>query len=363
MKLIQVFAISLALLLAGEALPAFSNPRSTSQSQPAHFISLLKGNVQIRRSGRKGYQKAQLSDSLHKNDRLRVARGAKVTVLCSNLKLWQVPAGKELLLQKGCPTVERPFLQRPGRETGPTRSGDTPNLPYLISPRSTKVLRRQPLLRWNDIGGPYQVRVWGDTVDWSTEVKQAQVAFPGDQQKIQSDFRYRVEIVAKNGASNQSELVSFEFLSEAEAQQVQQEAKRVQQLKLSREAEVLAMAYLYQRYDLKAEAIEQLKPTQSRVRTAATLQLLGDLYWQSGLARLADTVYREALLLAKQQGNREVQAQLEVSLATVNEALAQLKLALGWLRSAHESYRVLGDGEQVKALQLRIDNLSRRLPR
>ncbi len=360
MKCNQLIRVFLVLVLISSVTPALA------QSGELNLISDLKGNVQIKRSQWKGYQKANFGDLLSAGDLLKVAQGAMAKVTCSNLTSQLVPAGKETLLKAVCKGAGRTVLYRDGQTTSTKRSGEKLTLPYLISPRETALLGHQPLLRWHDINAaPYQVTVSGGDVNWSTTVSQAQVVFPGDRLPIKPGFRYWVTVVAQDGKQTASDdPVSFTFLSDEQVRQVQQDVRQVRQLSLAPTAQALALAFLYQHYDLKAEAIALLEAASKQgIQTTATIQLLGELYQQSGLLLSAKEQYVKALQLAKVENNLEGQALLQTHLGEVNEGLNWLKEALGWFQAAKLSYQTLGDAEPVKTLQAKIDDLSNRVPR
>jgi hypothetical protein len=341
-------------------------PPTLAQPEELNYISNLKGNVQIKRLVWATYQRANFGDLLTAGDRIKVGKGALATIMCSNLTLWSVPAEKETLLQEGCKGSGRPFLYRSDRKTGPTRAGEDLSLPYLNSPRNTALLGRRPVLRWNNINGaPYQVTVSGDEVKWSATASQPQVVFPGDQQPIKPGYRYRVTVVAQDGKQTaQDDPVSFTFLNDQQVQQVQQEVQQIKQFTLEPDAQIFALALLYQHYDLKAEAIALLEEASGKgIQTTATTKLLGELYQQSGLPRSAKDQYLKALQLAKAENNLEGQASLQKDLGEVNELLDQLKEAIGSFQAASRHYQALGDAEQVRSLQAKIDDLSKRIQR
>jgi len=343
-----------------------STPPTFPQEAGLNFISNLKGKVEIKRSTWKSYQKANFGDVLNANDRIRVLKGSLATVTCSNLTNWAVPAGKDSQVQEGCKGGGRTVLTRQDQRTSPTRDGNDPTLPYLITPRNSALLGRQPILQWNNINAaPYQVTVRGGEVNWSTSVNQSQVIFPGNQQPLQPGFRYRVTVVAQSGKRTiPDDPISFTFLSNAQVRQVQQDVQQIKQLSFDPAAQILAIALLYQSYDLRAEAIALLKDTSSKgIQTTVTTQLLGELYQQSGLPGLAKDQYMKALQLAQTENNLEAKAILQNHLGEVNESLDQLKEALRAFQDARLSYQALGDVVQVKTLKVRIDDLSKRVPR
>jgi hypothetical protein len=341
-------------------------PSTVAQPEGLNYISQLKGKIQIKRLGWTTYQQANFGDLLTAGDLIRVDKGALATVVCSNLTVWSVPAGRETLLEVGCKGSGHSVLFRQDQKTGPTRAGENLSMPYLISPRNTALLGRRPVLRWNNINAaPYQVMVSGDEVEWSATVSQSQVVFPGDQQAIKPGFRYRVTVVAQDGKQTaQDDPVSFTFLDEQHVQQVQQEVQQIKQLTLEPAAQMFALALLYQHHNLKAEAIDLLEESSRKgIQTTTTAKLLGELYQQSGLLRLAKDQYLKALQLAKADNNVEGQGSLLKALGEVDERLGQLKEALGSYQISSRIYQTLGDAGQVRLLQAKINDLSKRVPR
>lgn len=334
-----------------------------AQPQALNYLASMNGNVKIKRANRNSYQQPYIGAELQPTDRIRLDKKASATIRCSNLKRWQVPAGRESAVKDGCPN-QGSVLIRPDSKKGPTRSGEDPTIPYLITPRSTALIERQVMLKWHDIGARvYRVRVWGEQVDWSVETNKPEAIFPGESQPIQPGEYYKVEITALDtSASSASDSVGFWFLSKAETAQIEQWVGELQQPGLPREAEVLGLAHLYRSKDLNAAAMRQLEMAlESGLQTPPIYQLLGELYQSSKLQQLAKTHYAKAFDLAKAEGNLGQQAELQQSLGEVNEALAQLGNALYWFQSAQNSYLQLGDAEQVKTLQFRIDYLKERV--
>ncbi len=344
--------VFLSLMLSGLISTGWANPTALN------FISEIKGNVQLKRSQWKDYQKANMGDLLDPSDQLQLRAGASATVMCNNLSVWVVPAGKVSLVSDGCPSV-------PARETRPNsrRSRSRPpneTIPYIISPRNTALLTNRPILRWNAVPGAtrYQVRVQdaGLTLDWQTETSNTQIEYPGEP-PLQPDSYYLLIVETDKGDSSEEEQgvdLTFILLDEQKAELVRTEMTQIKQQQLTQEAEGLALAYLYQSYNLKAEAIESLEELVKRgSQTAAVYQLLGDLYLQVELSQQAKSPYLQALELAKRTEDVEGQAEAQIGLGQVE---GKKTAAIEWLTQAQTNYQKLGDRSKVEEVQQWIED-------
>lgn len=148
------------------------------------------------------------------------------------------------------------------------------------------------------------------------------------------------------------------MLDTQKAESVRTEIAKLKQLKLTQEAEGLGLAYLYQSYELKAEAIELLEGLIKREnQSAAVYQLLGDLYLQVGLSQQAKDPYLQALELAKQTEDIEEQAEAQVGLGEAYYGLGNKDKAVDLLNQAKMRYAALGDKSKVQELENRINSL------
>ncbi len=349
--------VLLSLMLPGSVSPGWANPTVLN------FISEIKGDVQLKRSQWNSYQKANFGDLLNPSDQLKLSAGASATVMCNNRSVWVVPAGKVSLVSDGCGS-EQPKLTRPNSRRSPSRAPNE-TIPYIISPRNTALLTNRPILRWNAVPGAtrYKVRVQdaGLTLDWQTETSNTQIEYPGEP-PLQPDSYYLLIVETDKGDSSEEEQgtdLSFTLLDAQKAESVRTEVAQLKQQQLTQEAEGLALAYLYQSYDLKAEAIELLEGLVKRgSQTAAVYQLLGDLYLQLGLSQQAKSPYLQALELAKRTEDVEGQAEAQVGLGEAEYEFNNKDEAIAWLKKARENYLLLGDRSQVQALEKRIAEVS-----
>jgi hypothetical protein len=355
MQKFQIFYRLIGILF-GVFLVNFSTP-GFAQQQGLNFISEVKGKVEILRAGRKNYQPAYPGDFLNHADKLQLVQGASAKVVCNNLSIWNPKSKGEFELDKGCQSINRTVLIRPGRNMSETRAGNYSRIPYLISPRNTAILNQQPTLSWNPVKGAtsYRVQISGGEVNWTTNVNQPMVIYSGKPPLKPSVF-YEVVITANNGVSTKDiDAPTFFVLSDSDIQQVKTDITQLQQQPLSNESKTLALAHLYRSKDLNADAIDVLeKLVKNGNRTTAIYQLLGSIYQHIGLNLLAKERYLTALKLAQAEKNLEAQASIQVSLGEVDETLNQSQQALQRYQAAMASYRTLGDEEEVRRLQQKL---------
>ncbi|NEO90820.1 MAG: tetratricopeptide repeat protein [Moorea sp. SIO3G5] len=355
-----------SLMLPGFVSAGCNKLTQTTEERSANptvlnYISEIKGDVRLKRSEWNDYQKANFGALLNPSDQLKLSAGASATVLCNNSRVWFVPAGKVSLVSDGCGSRQQ-IATRPNRRRRPSRAPNE-TIPYIISPRNTALLTNRPILRWNAVEGATSYRVLvqdaGLTLDWETKTSNTEIDYSGP--PLQPDSYYLVTVKTNTGKSSEEEQgaeVNFTVLDAQKAESVESEvAKLKQQLKqqqLTQEAEQLGLAYLYQRYDLKAEAIALLEGlVKQQTQTVAVYQLLGDLYQEVGLSQQGKRLYSQALELAKGTGNLEGQAEAQVGLGLVEGKKTQ---AIGWLTEAQSNYQKLGDRTKVKQVKQWIKN-------
>lgn len=288
-------------------------PATVAQTtqQPPHLLTLVQGNVQIRRANWLGplaqFRPVSGGTVVNRDDRLKVAPEARAIVICSNLSQWQVPTGQEIPVSQGCGDREQ-RLYRPGSPRVSTR---TPNpqdshahLPYIFSPPSnSKVMTGHPSLRWNPVAGAQTYRVQigkSGGFRWETEVSEPTVVYDGE--PLQPGARYWL-IVATDAAGECSRLdfrssclTHFSVLSASETQQVQAAAARIQAT-LDGEAAALMLAHLYRSYELYGDAIAVLETYRqsTELGSIAVDHLLADLYAAVDRWQRAEALYLQVL--------------------------------------------------------------------
>ena len=269
------------------------------------WIIEAKGEVLLKRKHWSDYRLTTVGAELYPGDLLQPVSGARVLVQCANGKtIWSVPAGMISGATNGCPPQAVPISRTRG-DIAPLRSTISPLIPYIISPRCTKLFNALPMLRWNAVPGAsrYRVSLMADEEDvlWQTQVEETEVVYSGES-SLESGVDYLLMVEADTGASSledESPDLGFSLLDENEATIVREAVEQLVKLDLADETKSFALANLYRVHDLKAEAIATLEALVKRgSQTAAFYRTLGDLYLEVGLNALAQTHYMRASQLA-----------------------------------------------------------------
>jgi hypothetical protein len=374
LSLVSLMLLMIALACQPTVAPAPqpNTPTPTPTETPGfvmdpgfNILVAAEGEVQLKRGAWSDFHATSFGAALERGDLLQLPRGAKATVLCDGLTVWQVPAGVRAGLTNGCPQPRDTILVRGMVGVAGTQRGtNDPLIPYIISPRATKLLNDKPVLRWNDSGaGSFTVQVRGGDLNWHQEdVTQTELIYPGEPALEPGTF-YLLVVVDSNGKSSQDEGLKglgFSVLEEDEAERIRVDADHIAGLGLSSEAEAFAIAQFYAGHGLIAEAIAILGGlVEEGSKQAAVHQALADLYASVGLNLLAEPRYLEAIMLAEAQGNAESLAASRASLGEVYIKLNNTDEATRLLTQARAGYEALGDTQRAGELEeqiLRLNN-------
>lgn len=338
------------------------SPQPMLSEKGLNLLVVARGPVQLKREQWLGYHPTTFGAVLEQGDMLKLDAGAEATMLCADLTAWPLPVGAPVGALGNCPPDPDPPLKRPEGIVGPTRAEIDPLIPYVISPRKTRLLSGQPALRWNAVTGvtTYTVTIRGDDgSEWVTRTTRTRMDYPVDDFPLQTGVNYVLRVQADNKRASWEENqpgLGFRLLTPKEAEPVRQAVERVQALALPSEALTFTLAHLYAGHGLVAEAVDLLEDlVQSGVQQPAVYRALGDLYWQTGLGRLAETHYGEAVELAEQVGDIEGKAIALTCLGEVYIRLGNKEQAHAHWQQALEEYRSIGDEAQVAQVQKRID--------
>lgn len=352
---------SLISLLSGVTLVGILAKPVSPVIPGVNFLMILSplGQVKLKRPHWQKYQPTKPGTPLRDADRLLLPKGAEVEVLCQNLTKWKVPDGRESIVSEGCPPVTNPRLVEPGEFTPDSRAVNNPKVPYIISPRNTKLLPTQSLtVAWNPVKGAknYRVNLVGPGMSWNQQTRGNQLIYTVEP-SLKPGNRYWFTVVTQiNKISSEFEgNPGFTILSEKEVKEILGAVKEIKQKQLSREAQALAIARLYQSNEVYNEAIKPLETAiQDGIKSTAIYQLLGEIYQQIGLNRLARQHYLKALKLTKPEEDLEGLANIQGRLAITNAIMGYKDNALESLEYAKASYEKL---EQKEAQEKTVRDL------
>ncbi|MCL1466832.1 CHAT domain-containing protein [Argonema galeatum] len=282
----------------------------------------------------------------------------------------------------------------------------------VISPESTFVLTDKPRLRWCPV--PRATRyvvsvVSGEDIIWQTEVNNTEVIYAGEAPLevgfhysviVEADAPYYYEQIFELSPSDETlyiyKLVSgllsktsflergFRLLDENKCQLVASAAERVINLELTDEKKALALAKLYLKNGLRAEAIETLEgligcsgaetietlkvSIEQGSQTAAIYLALADLY--STIAIFPLTVcycYSKAHEVASAQHDVENQTAAKLGFTLFGAFLdfVLINKRYGQYQQLHEALRLcetLGDTQRVRKAKFKIRHLQKYAP-
>jgi len=319
-----------------------------------------QGLVRLKRPSWRNYQPAFIGAVLVGQDQLLLAKEAFAKVLCQNLSIWTPQAGREYTVSQGCRSTPNPQLQPQDKDTAPVRGINSPKIPYILRPRNTSLLNQQPKLRWHEVEGvsSYTVKVIGPGVNWSQETSATEVVYSGEK-PLQPMSRYWLIVTTNQGNSSSSEgVIGFNILAQETVQEVLAATEKVKQEQLEAQGEVIALARLFHSKDLNTEAIDLLeKEVSNGTSSVAVYQLLGDIYSQVGLNRLARERYLKAVELAQAVEDVETLAQVQGGLALTNAIIGNTEEAQKWLVQGKAVYEELGDSDRANQLEDEITSL------
>jgi hypothetical protein len=297
---------------------------------------------------------------------VQTAPTGQVLVQCTDLTTQSVPASQNQLNscleaseQADCPGI----IECPHR--GDELAWNTAQIPYIISPRRTKLLNNKPMLRWNPVPGAksYRVSVEGEGVNWTTQVSNTQVVYAGE--PLKPGGYYLLIVESNTGASSLDEPVKprglhFSLLDEDRAQRVRIAAKQIAQQKWPDQTKALMLTNLYIKNGLISEAIERLEALAAGgLETAPIYRTLGDLYLNYlAVVPQAGDYYLKSVKLADPE-DVETRTAVLHELGQVQAALGNRDEAIRWLTQAQGGCRALQDRECASSLEKHVRDLNR----
>ncbi|OLT61286.1 tetratricopeptide repeat protein [Moorena bouillonii] len=338
-------------------------------SQPVlagHWIFKTTGRVELEREGWSRFHPVPNYTTINPGDLVRPASGVRVKVLCENGNTRSVPAGEITGINAICLPPRIKSLRKIVRPR-PVR----PYIPYIISPRATRLLTDKPTLRWHDAtdAKSFTVKVRGRGLDWTQEFSRdqvcqkgiCQVVYPGDK-PLKPGVSYKLVVKADTNRTSEQDKtggLGFNLIDSDQAKKIKVIAGRIKEQNLPKEFKPLALADLYGDYDLTAEAIEILEGLENDQKIVPIYRLLGDLYLRIGLVLEAEGPYSKAVELATATDHWEELAAAKAGLGEVKYARGNRQEGVNLLEAAKAIYQKFGDRKRVGELEERLEQLNR----
>jgi len=351
---------------AGVLLATANRPIATGR------ILQTEGDVQLQRGDGRTFS-PETGTLLYPDDRVLATTG-NAAILCQDNSITTVDSD----WLNGCPAATDEC--DPEAYNCPHRGDDlnvgNDGIPYIISPRRTKLLSDRPLLRWNGVEGVTEytvelrengVKIWSvvktieamETASWvQPEVPMGwiEILYPVDQPALNPGSRYLLVVKTDTGLRSRETHIpggfEFELLAGDAAETVRQKQSEIESQPFDDMAKAIAISQLYSDYGLNAEAIDLLESLPEK--TSAVYQQLGNLYWENlRLVRQSSQTYLKAIELAD-PNNLEM-------IAIAKDRVGQYYLEIGGekreeairlLTEAQAAYEALGDEENATRIEI-----------
>jgi hypothetical protein len=153
--LVLILTIQIAFVLS---LPRMSLPASEAEaSRGLNLAVLVEGTVSFKEKGWTNYAPVVFGMALQLGDLLRLEDTAHAKIICSDLTLHDLQPG---LVGIPCAGTRDLLRSSEGSLINATRNwSNDGSYPLVLSPRKTKLLSRNPILRWNAVPGAKSYRI------------------------------------------------------------------------------------------------------------------------------------------------------------------------------------------------------------
>ncbi|MEJ6483810.1 tetratricopeptide repeat protein [Nostoc punctiforme UO1] len=381
--------IVLAFAIIMLPLSAIAQTAQTAQTARIQSISGT-GKVRVQREKRTNWLPVRPATELYQGDQIFLDKGVRVYLQCPGVSN-PVLVRTGVVSGMGSLCINWANAEPRGSQAAETLGGVDASIPYLITPRHALLLSPTPLLRWNPVSGvtEYSVEVIGPKgLMWRTETKANHIIYAGE--PLEAGIPYSMIVRTNTGKSSQEDSspnreqkasnLEFVILHQSEAASVKAQAAKISPTPLTNEASALSLANFYgnyvlpesvisayklpanayKTYSLTSEAIALLESLMQRGKQSPLIhRTLGDLYWQTGLVRLAEAHYLKAIDSVQGLEDMENWTLAQYSLGQIYAAINYPKQALEHYSQARVGYIFLGDSGHADALQRRIEKLKK----
>lgn len=310
---------------------------------------------------------------IYPGDKLRTAQNGQVMLQCADLGIKSIAPGENqlnscLLAKKRSQSdCSADLIKCPDQGDDKITWNSAP-IPYIISPRRTKLLDSKPILRWSPVAGAtsykLSLRENGAKLNWEMTVSGTEAVYPGEP-ALKPGASYKLIVEANTGVSSENAVgegdTEFSLLDEGEVQRVKGEVGAIDKQVANESAKKIAISNVYLNTSAIAEAIELLESLpKTGVETPPIYRTLGDLYLERlQLVPQAEAYYLKAVNVAKPDDIEELTA-ARYGLGQVHSAMRNNREAMGYLRMAKDGFQSLGDLPMVEKVEKQLRDLQRR---
>ena len=315
---------------------------------------LIWGQLQLN-----GQAASPISD-IDYTHQIQTVGGQTAKILCRG-SLRTIDRTSTFTLDDVCPEAAQ-TIERDGVEV-PLRGGNDQSIPFIISPRKTKLLSSRPFISWNAVETSdfYSVTLLGpEGRVWSRTSESAEMPYPSDESSLEEGVNYAIKVTTSLGVSSDEGIpgLAFSVMSQDEQRQVEMAMTQLSENGLTAEAKAYAEAYTYQNYGLLTEAITIFESLEQNISlNSDSYHFLGSLYEEVRLNYHARDFYLKALEIAEEQKHEIAKAKAFYSLGNIHIVLGNIPKAISYLEQSQEIYLAL-EGEESRRGEIIENQLS-----
>jgi hypothetical protein len=354
-----LFFLSLFSAAASFLFPTSANAQAAVSSHAANLVVAIQGHAEVKRKNWSNFAPLAFGAEIETGDVLRLDPSSSAKVVCSDLTLRDLNSGTT-----GTPCVpSQDILRRSdGSLIRPTRSASGENsYPVILSPRRTKLLSDNPLLRWTAVkdASVYQVIVRGPDLFWMTIVRsKTEVSYPDSAPKLEPGKDYKLIVRTSDDQTSENEQTNglgFSLLPSRKQKVILDQQEQIEHLGLQDGTTQYLLAHLDASYGVNAEAIQCLENASSGFQISATERLLGQLYLAIRLPRQAEAHYLKSLELSQKDEDQEGQLQARLALAGIYaDVVSNRKAAAEQLEGVIAIAGNIGDDLTIKEARKKL---------
>lgn len=321
-----------------------------------------RGAAQVKAATATNYRSLATGTIVRQGDILFPSDAARVTVLCADSRIWQVPPGVPSGVSNGCPKAS---LARTRRILTPNLGGQDETIPYILSPRFTYLRDHTPSFRWHPVPGAksYTVRLLAANLGelWQVQTQGTELTYPKDVKPLEWGVGYLLTVEAEGGKSSLADggwNLGFKLLDDRNTRKVEQEIASLEaSANLSPAAKAIALAEIYRNSYLVSEAIALLQDTIDKGQVSDPNQRgliyvqLGELQAETGLNLLAEANLTQAADLFRQSQNQQGLANAQAGLSVVQLLLGKNPESEQAAQQTRATYQALGDAENSREFE------------
>ncbi|NJK68012.1 MAG: hypothetical protein HC789_22500 [Microcoleus sp. CSU_2_2] len=360
--------IAVLIALSSIATTALAASNRISNGQ----IIYTSGEVQLERQNGQ-IVRPTAGTRIYPGDKLRTAQNGQLTIQCADLGIKAIASSENqlnsclLAKERSKSDCSADLIKCPARGDGKITWNSAP-IPYIISPRRTKLLNNKPILRWNPVAGATSYKLSfrenGAKFNWEMTVSGTEAVYGGEP-VLKPGASYKLIVETNTGISSENAVgegdIEFSLLDEREMQRVKNEIGAIDKQVPNETAKKLAISNVYLNINSIAEAIEILESLPKiGVETPPIYRTLGDLYLEKlQLVPQAEFYYLKVINAAKPDDIEELTV-ARYGLGQVHSAMRKNQEAMRYLRMAKDGFKSLGDLPMVEKVEKQLRDLQRR---